>query len=143
MSVPAELEGQLNPANSWEVKLVFNGKEKIVHVPEDCSMLEAGENAFDGVNSSCRTGICSTCAAQVVEGQENTLLAVHGLDLEQVAAGFVCACQCFAKGPGVIVKLGMYDEVYELQYGRFEKSYEMKFGGTKPEKPKKKSFLGF
>lgn len=65
MSVPAELEGQLNPANSWEVKLIFNGKEKIVHVPEDCSMLEAGENAFDGVNSSCRTGICSTCAAQV------------------------------------------------------------------------------
>lgn len=68
---------------------------------------------------------------------------MHGLDLEQVTAGFVCACQCYATGPGVVVKLGMHDEVYELQYGRFEKSYEMKFGGKKPEAPQKKSFLGF
>ena len=65
MSVPAELEGQLNPSNSWDVKLILNGIEKIVHIPEDCSMLEAGENIFEEVSSSCRTGICSTCAAQV------------------------------------------------------------------------------
>lgn len=78
-----------------------------------------------------------------MEGRENTLLAVHGLGAEQVAAGYVCTCQCYAKGPGVVVKLGMYDEVYELQYGRFEKSYEMKFGKKDEEEPKKKNFFGF
>ena len=65
MSVPLELEGQLDPAKSWEVKLIFNGKEKVVNVPEDCSMLEAGEKVFDGVNSSCRNGVCTTCSGQV------------------------------------------------------------------------------
>jgi hypothetical protein len=65
MSVPLELEGQLDPTKSWEVKLIFDGKEKIVNVPEDCSMLEAGEKVFDGVNSSCRNGVCTTCSGQV------------------------------------------------------------------------------
>ena len=65
MSVPLELEGQLDPTKSWEVKLIFDGKEKVVNVPEDCSMLEAGEKIFDGVNSSCRNGVCTTCSGQV------------------------------------------------------------------------------
>ena len=65
MSVPLELEGQLDPLKSWEVKLIFNGSEKVVNVPEDCSMLEAGEKYFDGVNSSCRNGVCTTCSGQV------------------------------------------------------------------------------
>lgn len=65
MSVPLELEGQLDPLKSWEVKLIFNGSEKVVSVPEDCSMLEAGEKYFSGVNSSCRNGVCTTCSGQV------------------------------------------------------------------------------
>ena len=65
MSVPLELEGQLNPSKSWEVKLIFKGNEKIVNIPEDCSILEAGEKVFDGVNSSCRNGVCTTCSGQV------------------------------------------------------------------------------
>lgn len=66
MSVPLELEGQLNPSKVWEVKLLFNGKEKTVLVPEDESILEAGEKVFEGVNSSCRNGVCTTCSGQVV-----------------------------------------------------------------------------
>ena len=65
MSVPLELEGQLDPTKSWEVKLIFDGKEKVVNVPKDCSMLEAGEKVFDGVNSSCHNGVCTTCSGQV------------------------------------------------------------------------------
>ena len=58
------------------------------------------------------------------------MLAVNGLGQPQLDRGFVCTCQCYATGPGVTVKLGMYDEVYESQYGQFEKSYgELKYGG--------------
>ena len=59
---------------------------------------------------------------QVVSGRENVILAVHGLGKPQIDAGYVCTCQAFAKGP-CTVKLDMYDEVYESQYGQFEKSY--------------------
>ena len=64
-SAPLELEGQLNPANSWDVKFIFKGVEKVVKVPEDSSILESSEKIFDGVMSSCRNGVCTTCAGQV------------------------------------------------------------------------------
>jgi len=37
---------------------------------------------------------------QIIEGKQNTILAVHGLGAAQVNAGYVCACQCYVKGPG-------------------------------------------
>lgn len=82
----------------------------MVQVPESSSLLEVGETIFKGVESSCRNGICITCAAKVVEGQDKTLMAVNGLGQPQIDAGFVCACQCYVKGPGVTIQLGQYDE---------------------------------
>lgn len=63
--IPLELEGQLDPSKSWDVKLIFNGAEKVISIKEDCSILEAGEKVFEGVTSSCRNGVCTTCAGQV------------------------------------------------------------------------------
>jgi hypothetical protein len=78
-AIPLELEGQLDEKKSWEVKFVFQGVEKVCKVPESMSLLEMGESIFDGVESSCRNGICTTCAARVIEGQDQTKLAVHGI----------------------------------------------------------------
>lgn len=65
---------------------------------------------------------------QIVDGKACTVLAVHGLGEPQIDAGFICTCQCFVKGPGVVVLLDQYDEVYESQYGQFEQSYgELKY----------------
>jgi len=62
----------------------------------------------------------------------------------ELDAGFVCACQAFAIGEGVVVKLGTYEEAYESQYGQYEQSYEMKFGSKKEEPPKaKKGIFGW
>jgi ferredoxin len=139
-AIPLELEGKLDEKRKWPVKFIFNGEEKTYDVPESMSLLEFGESVFVGVESSCRNGICTTCAARILEGKESTLLAVHGLGLPQLDAGFVCACQCFVTGPGVSIKLGQYEECYEMQYGQYEKSYEMKYGDKKAEEPKKNMF---
>lgn len=88
----------------------------------------------------------------MVAGRENTILAVSGLGEPQLKAGFVCACQCYVTGPGVTVQLGMYDQVYESQYGQFEKSYgELKYADTSDSNleasnaapVKKKNMFGF
>ena len=50
-------------------------------------------------------------------------LAVCALGKPQLDANFVVTCQCYVCGPGVTVKLDAADEVYESQYGQFEKSY--------------------
>lgn len=63
--VPLELTGQLDESKSWDVKFVFQGVEKIVNVREDTSILESAEKIFKGVQSSCRNGVCTTCAGQV------------------------------------------------------------------------------
>ena len=72
--------------------------------------------------------------------------AVHALGQPQIDAGYVLTCQSYAVGPGITVKLDQYDEVYESQYGQFEKSYgDLKYtkGDAPKEEPKKKGFFGF
>jgi ferredoxin len=85
------LTGQLDSTKSWDVTFIFNGEEKvrmfvwfetnndskllIIHhiyhnkkvlkVREDTSILESVEKVFDGVESSCRNGVCTTCAGKV------------------------------------------------------------------------------
>lgn len=80
-------------------------------------------------------------------GKENVLQAVHALGQPQLDAGYILTCQSFAKGPGIVVTLDQYDEVYESQYGQFEKSYgELKYtNGNEPvqEEKKKKGLFGF
>jgi hypothetical protein len=73
-------------------------------------------------------------------------LAVHGLGQPQIDANFVCTCQAYATGPGIVVKMNMYDEVYESQYGQFERSYgDLKFSkkDDKSEPEKKKGMFGW
>ena len=62
-----ELEGQLGSTNKWTVKFIYNGEEKDVEVSEGDSILESAEGIFDYVESSCRNGVCTTCAGQVTE----------------------------------------------------------------------------
>lgn len=140
-AVPLELEGQLDPTKKWKVKFVYKGETKEVEMSESSSALEVGESLWDDVDSSCRNGVCTTCAGRVAEGRENTKLAVHGLGKPQIEQGFVCTCQCYVCGPGVTIQLGMNEEVYESQYGQYEESYEMKFADKK-EGAKKSNLLG-
>ena len=63
--IPLELEGRLTPGNKWTVKFIYQGEERDVEVPEDCSILESAEKIWDDIDSSCRNGVCTTCAGQV------------------------------------------------------------------------------
>jgi hypothetical protein len=80
---------------------------------------------------------------QVMSNIDNTKMAVNCLGKPQIDAGFVCTCQCFACGPGVVIKLGQMDECYEGQYGQFEKSYgELKYSDKNPKEEKKEEKKG-
>ena len=135
--VPLELTGKLDASRKWDVTLIMDGVEKVVSISEGQSVLECAEKTFRGVESSCRNGVCTTCAGQVVAETQNMIQAVNCLGKPQLDAGFVCTCQTYVCGPGVKVLLGQYDSVYETQYGQFEKSYVK--GNSGPEsyvKPK-------
>lgn len=57
--------------------------------------------------------------------------AIHGLSAEQSKQGFVLTCQTHPTGPGLEVELGMYDTVYESQYGQYEKKVSRFNGGPR------------
>lgn len=135
MEVPLELEGQLDPSRSWDVKLTYKGEVKTIKVSEGTCILEAAETEWDAP-CSCRNGICTTCSGKIEGGKDAYIEAVHGLSPEQSEKGYVLTCQTYVKGPGLEVKLGMYDEVYEQQYGKFEKE-------ATAELEKKKAFNFF
>lgn len=50
--------------------MTFNGETKVITVSEDTPILEAAEKEWD-VPSSCRNGICTTCAARVTAGADS------------------------------------------------------------------------
>ena len=64
-AIPLELTGRLDASKKWPVKFIFNGEEKVVEVSEGTSFLEVGEKLWDEVDSSCRNGVCITCAGKV------------------------------------------------------------------------------
>mmetsp|Transcript_14292 Transcript_14292/g.48299 ORF Transcript_14292/g.48299 Transcript_14292/m.48299 type:complete len:176 (-) Transcript_14292:106-633(-) len=118
---PMELRDKLDATRTHEVKLTLNGKTETITVSETENMLEAAERAFMDPPHSCRNGVCTTCAARVTAGRDNLIMAVHGLGEEQIANNFVLSCQSHIVGPGVELELGMYDTVYEAQYGQYER----------------------
>lgn len=123
-AVPLEIKDKVDPNKKWSVKFILNGVEKEAVVSETTSLLEAAEKLYKNAPYSCRNGVCTTCAAKIVGGRESVLLAVHGLGEPITKLDYVCSCQSFPIGPNIIIQLGAYDDVYELQYGQYEKSYE-------------------
>lgn len=63
---PMELVDRLDPNRKWTVKLIYKGQEKDVTIQETTSVLETAEKIWRDVPNSCRNGVCTTCAGQVI-----------------------------------------------------------------------------
>jgi ring-1,2-phenylacetyl-CoA epoxidase subunit PaaE len=72
----------------------------------DGSVLQAAERAGIALPYSCRSGICATCRARIVEGEAQMASNV-GLEPWEVEAGFVLCCQAMPSGPSLALT---YDE---------------------------------
>ncbi len=74
---------------------MIDGGSRVVSVPwEGQSMLEAALAADIDVPFACKAGVCSTCRAQVLEG-EVEMVSNHALEDYEVERGFVLSCQCY------------------------------------------------
>jgi len=72
----------------------------------DASVLDAAERAGFALPYSCRSGICATCRARVVDGEAEMTHNV-GLESWEIEAGFTLCCQARPKGPTLALT---YDE---------------------------------
>ena len=72
---------------------------------------------------SCCVGLCTECAALVVQGQTNVELEAAVLDEETTKKGFVLTCSSKVKGEGVKLLLRQHEKMYDSQYGNFVKDH--------------------
>ena len=72
---------------------------------------------------SCGVGLCTECAALVVQGQSNIELEAAVLDEETTKKGFILTCSSKVNGEGVKLILGQHEKMYDSQYGNFVKDH--------------------
>ncbi len=82
------------------VKVQLRGEQISVEVPADKTILESLTAAKYDAPYSCMSGACSTCMAKVKQGSVK-MDVCYALDDDEIAQGYILACQAHPEGDGV------------------------------------------
>jgi ring-1,2-phenylacetyl-CoA epoxidase subunit PaaE len=88
----ASASGGGRDADAAEVTVRLDGRTTIFRMPSEGSVLDATLAVRSDAPYACKGGVCGTCRAKLVEG-EVSMARCYALDDDEVAAGFVLACQ--------------------------------------------------
>jgi len=103
---------------SYTVEVVIGKETKKLTVDEDQNILEAIEEAeIEGVDSSCRAGVCMTCSARLLSGKVEQGDAALADEAER--EGFILTCSAMPRADCKI-ELNQFEDAYEMQYGKYE-----------------------
>jgi len=69
---------------------------------DDASILDAAAHQGADVPYSCKSGVCCTCRAKLVEGEVD-MEVCYGLEPEEIEQGFILTCQSHPKSTRVVV----------------------------------------
>jgi ferredoxin len=85
----------------------------------DQTVLSAAEAAGVVLPSSCCSGVCTTCAARVIEGSVHQPDAM-GVKAELQAEGYTLLCVAVPLSDLKVIA-GQEDALYEAQFGQYQK----------------------
>jgi len=100
---------------TYNVELSHDGQKSQFTVPEGVTVLQAAHDAGIDLPSSCFAGVCTTCAAQILEGEVSQEDGM-GVSAELQAEGYALLCVSYPKSD-LKVETGKEDEVYDRQFG--------------------------
>jgi ferredoxin len=103
----------------YTVEIHHQGEVHTIEVPEDKQILRAAGAAGIYLPTSCSAGVCTTCAAQILEGQVEQGEGM-GVSTELQAQGYALLCIAYPRSNLKIVT-EKEDEVYELQFGQHQR----------------------
>lgn len=106
-------------AQTYTVQIQHEGKTYTVEVPEDKIILGAAYAAGIDLPSSCNAGVCTTCAAKIVEGTVDQSEGM-GVSPELQQQGYALLCVSYPRSD-LKIETEKEEEVYHLQFGQFQK----------------------
>ncbi|MDY6784122.1 MAG: 2Fe-2S iron-sulfur cluster-binding protein [Cyanobacteriota bacterium] len=101
---------------TYTVEINHQGSTYTLEVPEDRKILDVALEQGIDLPSSCTAGVCTTCAAQLLEGKVDQSEAM-GVSPELQKEGYVLLCVAYARSPLKMVS-EKEDEIYQRQFGQ-------------------------
>jgi len=102
--------------NIYTVEIQHQGTTESVEVPDNKKILETALNAGKELPCSCHAGVCTTCAARILEGTVEQSEGM-GLSPELQAEGYVLLCVAYPTS-NLKIETEKEEEVYERQFGQ-------------------------
>jgi ferredoxin len=102
--------------NTYTAEISHNGSVYTITVPDDKTVLVSAQAAGVDLPTSCGAGVCTTCAAQILEGEVEQIDAM-GLGPEIVAKGYALLCVSYPRS-NLKIESNKEDIVYGLQFGQ-------------------------
>ena len=105
---------------TYTVEFLIDNESHTIEVPADQFILSAAHDAGLDLPNSCNAGVCTTCAGKILAGTIDRGDSM-GLSPDLQKQGYVLLCVSKPTS-NLKIKTGCEDDVYELQFGQFQKS---------------------
>ena len=105
-------------SKTYTVEIQHQGSTHTLQVPDNQTILEAAQASGLELPNSCNAGICTTCAAQVIEGTVDQPDAM-GVSPELREQGYALLCVAYPRSD-LKIETEKEDTVYQLQFGQFQ-----------------------
>jgi ferredoxin len=103
-------------ATSYTVEIFHQGTCQTIAVPEDKTVLAAAQEAGLELPYSCSAGVCTTCAALILEGAVDQTDGM-GVSPELQAEGYALLCVAYPRSD-LKIETEKEDIVYQKQFGQ-------------------------
>lgn len=101
-------------SNIYTVEIHHQGETYTIEVPDNQTVLEAAQAANIELPFSCSAGVCTTCAAQLTEGEVEQSDGM-GLSPELQGEGFALLCVSYPRS-NLKLETEKEDMVYSRQF---------------------------
>lgn len=104
----------------YTVEIQHQGSTHTIQVPDDRTVLSVADEAGLDLPSSCTAGVCTTCAAQLLEGTVDQPDAM-GISPELRQQGYALLCVAYPRS-NLKIETEKEETVYQLQFGQSQPS---------------------
>ncbi len=99
---------------TYTVEIKHEGETYTIEVPQNKKILEAAHDADIDLPSSCYAGVCTTCAAKIIEGTVDQSDGM-GVSPELQKEGYVLLCVAYPRS-NLKIETEKEEEVYSRQF---------------------------